>query len=48
MYGTKTLGRTQVAEPTLFASFDTSNGRAFVTGNGGDLFELQTPTAVTG
>ncbi len=45
LHGTRTLGATQLAEQSLFAAFDRSNGRAFVTGNGGDLFELQTPTA---
>jgi serine/threonine-protein kinase len=47
LHGTGTLGSTPVAEPSLFAAFDSSNGRAFITGNGGDLFELQTPTAAT-
>jgi hypothetical protein len=47
LHGTKTLGSTLVAQPALLAAFDRSNGRAFVTGNDGDLFELQTPTAAT-
>jgi hypothetical protein len=45
LHGTRTLGSTPLAESSLFADFDSSNGRAFVTGNGGDLFVLQTPTA---